>query len=255
MATLNNNAAIINLNILKRCGFYQMFAPSHKKMFGLNVYQLYFIVLTVLTQFIISIGNLGLLFDLDDTINNVDLFLVIFATSFNYLTVWKVAVLVINKTKILELLDVTDLNFLKSKQCRNNIKILYKYRNEALQLTNLFHNFCVFVIVEWMIFPIMINSFLSYKTDNQRLENVINRQYPVDVNTFNKYYFLFYVFESIIGIKTVYLVLLIDVLLLSIGWAIIFQYEVLAVSFKNIGHNENIKKGETTFFDQYLKII
>ncbi|KAL5243499.1 hypothetical protein ACI65C_010909 [Semiaphis heraclei] len=245
METCNDHSdhtAAINLKILKQCGFYQMFTPNSKKIFGWNVYLLSFIVLTVITQCLIGIGNFGFLFDLEDINTNVDLFLIIFATSFNYLTVLKVVILIFNKTKVLELLDVTDLKFLKSKHCRNNIEILYKYRDRALRLTNLYFNFCIFVLTQWITFPIMINSFVTYKKDNQRLENVINRPYLTDVNTFNKYYVLFYVFEAIIAIKSVYLVLMVDLLLLSIGWAIIVQYEVLAIAFKNIGHNENLQK-------------
>jgi len=58
----------------------------------------------------------------------------------------------------------------------------------------------------------------------------------------------------IIAIKSIYLVLMIDILLLSIGWAINVQYEVLAVAFENIGHNV-FRKGKTTFliFDHYFK--
>jgi len=254
METRNDHTAAINLKILKQCGFYQMFAPNSKNIFGWNVYFLSFIVLTVITQCLIGFGNLGFLFDLKDINTNVDLFLIIFATSFNYLTVLKVVILMFNKTKVLELLDVTDMKFLKSKHCRNNIEILYKYRDRALRLTNLYFNFCIFVLFQWVTFPIILNSFITFKKpDNQRLENVINRPYPIDINTFNKYYVLFYVFEAIIAIKSIYLLLMVDLLLLSIGGAIIVQYEVLASAFKNIGHNENLQNGKTKFLNVIKK--
>jgi len=38
---------------------------------------------------------------------------------------------------------------------------------------------------------------------------------------------------------------MIDLLLLSVGWAITVQYEVLAEAFKNIGHDVDHQKGET----------
>ncbi|XP_003243840.3 uncharacterized protein LOC100573389 [Acyrthosiphon pisum] len=251
METCNDHTCTINLNILKQCGFYQIFDPNSKKIFGWNVYRISFIALTVITQCLIGFGNCGFLFELEDTTDNIDLFLIIFSNSYFCLTEWKVVILIINRKKFLELLDVTDLIFLKSKQCRNNIKILCKHRIRALQLTNLYFMFCIFVIIEWIIFPIMINSFIAHKTENRRLENVVNRRYPVDVNTYNKYYILFYVFEIIIGVKTVYLVLMVDILLLSIGWAIIIQYEVLAEAFKNIGYNENLQKDHDHDVDDY----
>jgi len=91
--------------------------------------------------------------------------------------------------------------------------------------------------------------FYMRKNENQRLEGVLNRRYPLNVNTYNHYYVLFYALETIIGIQTIYTLLMIDILLLfSISWAIIVQYEILAVAFKNIGqHDANLYKGETTF--------
>jgi hypothetical protein len=154
-----------------------MFDSNTKKIFGWNIYKFSFIILTVITQCLIAVGNCGFLFELDDTINNMDLFLIIFSSSFNYLTVWKVIILMFNKSKILHLLDVTDLKCLKSKHCCNNIKILYKHRNKTLQRTKFYFNFCVLVIIQWVIYPIVINSFIANKNDNQRLENVINRRY------------------------------------------------------------------------------
>lgn len=255
MAILNNDVAAIHLNILKQSGFYQIFDPNSKKIFGWNIYRLSFISLTIMTQCLIGFGNCGFFFKLEDTINYIDLFLIIFSGSFNYLILCKVIILIFNRNKILDLLDVTCLKFLKSKQCYNNIEILYKHRNRALKLTQLYFNFCILVIIQWILCPIIINSFIADKNENRRLENVINRRYPITVNTYNQYYALFYIIETIIAIKSLYLILMIDILLLSIGWAITVQYEVLAVAFKNIGHDVNFQKGETTFlsFNHYFE--
>lgn len=255
MATFNDHTAAISFKILKQFGFYQMFELNTKKIFGWNVYQFSYITLIVVTQCLIVFGNCGFLFEIDDTINNIDLFLIIFSILFNYLIVSKVIILMFNKSKILQLLDVTDLKFLKSKQCRDNIKIFYKYRNKILQLTKLYFNFTVLVITQWVFYPIIINSFILKKTENQRLENIINRRYPITVNTYNQYYVLYYVIEMILAVMSLYLVAITDILLLSIGWAIIAQYKILTISFKNIGHNVNLQNGETTFlsFDHFLK--
>ncbi|XP_026806808.1 uncharacterized protein LOC113549619 [Rhopalosiphum maidis] len=242
MAVFNDHNAAINLKILKQCGFYQIFYPNGENIFGWNIYRLSFIALTVITQCLIGFGNCGFLFDLEDTIDNIDLFLIIFSNAFNYLTLWKVIILMFYRNKILDLMDVTSLKFLNSEHCQRNIKILYKHRNRALQRSKLYFNFCILVYIPWIIYPIIINSFVANKNDNRRLENIINRRYPMAVNTYNQYYVLFYIIETIIAIKSLYLVLMIDILLLSIGWAIIVQYEVLAVTFKNIGNIINLRK-------------
>jgi len=247
METFKDHTATINLKFLKQCGFYQIFDPNSKKIFGWNVYQLSFIVLIGISECLMCFGNCGFLFELEDTINNIDLFLVIFSNFMHYSNVLKLVILIFNRKKILDLFKVTDLMFLKSKHCRDNIQVLYKHRNRNLKLTNSYFYLGIIIIFQWFIFPIIINSFIAYKNDNQRKENIINRQYPVDINTFNKYYFLFYIFEFIIAMKSIYLIMMIDILLLSIGWAIIVQYEVLAVAFKNVGYNENLLKGENTF--------
>jgi len=252
MATFNDHTAAISFETLRQFGFYQLFESNTKKIFGWNVYQFSYITLIVITQCLIIFGNCGFLFELDDTINNIDLLLIIFSNSFNYLTVLKVFILMFNKSKIQQLLDVTDLNFFKSKQCRDNIKIFYKHRNKILQLSKLYFNFTVSVIIQWGFYPIIINSFIFNKTDNnRRLENIINRRYPVAVNTYNQYYALYYVIEAIIAVISLYLVAIIDILLLPVGWAIIVQNKILAISFKNIGQNVNLQNGETTFLSFY----
>lgn len=257
MAVFNDHNAAIYLKTLKQYGFYQIFFPNGENIFGWNmknIYRLSFIALTVIIQCLIGFGNCGFLIDLEDTINKTDLFIIIFSNIFNYHILCKVIILMFYRNKILDLLDVTSLNFLKSEQCLYNIKILYKHRNRVIQRTKLYYNFCMSVIIPWVLYPIVINLFVANKNDNRRLENIINRRYPMDVNTYNQYYVLFYIIEMIIAIKSLYLVLMIDILLLSIGWAIIVQYEVLAVTFKNIGHIVNFRKGETKYCC-VLKII
>jgi len=153
---------------------------------------------------------------------------------------------IFNRNKFLELLEVTDLQFLKSKYCHNNIKILYKHRDRALKLTSYFFMFIIFNTLAWPLFSLMINHFKE--NENERLENVINWRFPVNVNTYNQYFKLFWALETTIGIQMVYFVFIIDVLILSVGWAITIQYEVLAEAFKNMRHHVNVQKGETTFF-------
>jgi hypothetical protein len=258
MAVFNDHNAAIHLKTLKQYGFYQIFFPNGENIFGWNIKninRLSFIALTVIIQCLMVFGNCGFLFDLEDTIDKTDLFIIIFSNVFNFYILWKMIILIFYRNKILDLLNVTSLNFLKSEQCLYNIKILYKHRNRVIQSTQLYYKFCMSVLIPWFIYPIIINSFVANKNDNRRLENIINRRYPMDVNTYNQYYVLFYIIETIIAVKSLYLVLMIDILLLSIGWAIIVQYEVLAVTFKNIGHVVNLRKGETKFlcFENYFK--
>jgi len=247
MATFKDDSVAINLNILKQCGFYQIFDPNNKKIFGWNVYLLSFIALNVIFQCIFGFGNCGLLFEKDDMINISDLFLITFINSFDFIYLWKIAILMLNRKKILDLLDVTNLQFLKSKQCRNNIEILYKHRIRVLKITKLYLYLIIVVLVQWVSSSILINSFIVSKNENQRLESVLSRRYPLNVNTYNQYYVLFYALETIIGIQTIYALLMIDILLFSTGWAIIIQYEILSVAFKNIGQYVNLHKGKTTF--------
>jgi len=246
MVTFNDDGAAINLKIMKQCGFYQIFDPKSKKIFGWNVYLLSFITLTVITQCALIFGNCGFLMQLDDTINIVDVFLIIYYCLLNYLNLGKNIILMFKRNKILELLDVTDLQFLKSKQCRNNIKILYKHRNRILRLTNFFLNILIFGIVGWVLSPTVINYFKENKNENERLESILNWRFPVNVTTYNQYYGLIYVLELLSGMQTMYITFLIDILLLSVGWAISIQYELLAKAFENIGHH--VQKGETIFF-------
>ncbi|XP_022176583.1 uncharacterized protein LOC111037989 [Myzus persicae] len=240
--TFNDHTAAINLKMLKQFGFYQMFDPNSKKIFGWNVNQLSLIALIVITQCLLGLGNCGFLFELEDPMNNIDLFLNIFSTSHSCFITWKMIILMFNKKKILDLLNVTDLNFLKSQQCCNNNTILHKHRNRVLKLTNLYITITIVCAIQWIIFPIMVNFFITNKKDNHRIDSIINRRYPVDVKTFNKYYGLFFVIEMIMAIQSIYLIPMVDILLLSIGWAIVVQYEVLALAFMNMMDNVILQK-------------
>jgi len=62
----------------------------------------------------------------------------------------------------------------------------------------------------------MLNLFTENKKDNQPIDNVTNRRYPVNVKTFNEYYVLFFIFQTIETINSMYLLVIIDILI-SVG--------------------------------------
>lgn len=247
MDTFKEHEVAINLKLLKQCGFYQiMFNSSHTRIIGWNFYRFFFIIFIVITQCLIVFGNLGFFIKIDDTLSFVDYFLIIYANVHNLFLLFKMSLLINNAKQIWGIIEVAHLKFLKSTQCRKNLRVLDKHRNRVIKITNIYCIFCIIVIIQWIIFPLVIKIFKSYDQGNQRIQNIINMPYPVSIHTFNQYFIIFYIFETCMSVYLMYGLLMVDLFLLSFGWIIIAQYNVLAITFKRIGHEVTSQMGKNT---------
>jgi len=227
----------INIELYKFSRFYHVFDPNTTEIFGYHFYRFTGILLTVCIQVCVLFGLLGFLMEMEDTINYIERFIFIFVNSSNFLSVVKICVFVYKAKDTWDLFDVTRIHFLKSEQCckfRN--EILEKVRNKSIRLTNFIFGFATMTFIIWIIYPLVVNFFLI-KTDqnnHQRYQNIFNMRYPVSINTYNQYFFIFYAIEVIIGSFILYNSILIDTFLVSFCWVLIAQYEILSKAFENI---------------------
>lgn len=227
----------INLKLLKQCGYYGiMFNSNHARIMGINVYRFVFIVFIAIVQCILLFGNLGFFIRVDDTLRFVDYFLIMYGNVHNWFLLIKLCLLMNNAKKIWDVFEVAHLKFLKSAQCRKNFSVLNKHRNKVIKMTNVYCIFCIVVIIQWIIFPLVIKIFMSHNREDQRIQNIINMPFPVNTPTFNQYFIIFYIFETCMSVYLMYGLVMIDMFILPFGWVVIAQYKVLAVTFKGIGH-------------------
>jgi len=104
------------------------------------------------------------------------------------------------------------------------------------------------VILQWFIFPIVINQILNFENSNVRAQNIINLCFGVATLTYNKFVLIFYLLEITVTSLTVYILIMMDALIISLCSAIIYHQEVLIYAFKNIGYEDNSTISKIIFF-------
>lgn len=247
MNTFQNNNLAINLKLFKRCRFYHMFDSSNPKIFGFNVYRLSYFLFVLVEHAPLAFGNSGFFIKSDNILTPIAFCQLVYGEIQYYLSLWGAGIILYNANEIWDLFNVTRLNFFKSKHCHKNNTILYNHRTQSIRLTDYYYGFCIVVIIQWLIFPLIFNAFSTSENANERMLNVINFPYPIAKLTYNHYYYIFYVIEAILASFLMYTLFMIDIVVLSFGWIIIAQYEILAEAFSNIGFEINNQTGKTVF--------
>lgn len=234
---------IINLKLLKICGFYQMFDPTGAKIYKWNVYRLSFIAITLMSQLIFFFGYVGFFIEMEDNYSQVDYFLNANICIETYFSLWKVWILYYNADEIWELFDLTRLDFLRNKFNKKNANILRESRNRNTKITNLYLMVTIMAVVICLAVPLVINKFTTVNHDNQRFQNIVNLRFPVTINTYNHYYFIFYTMEWFFFLNLIYTMTVTDVFFITFCFAIIDQYKLLENITKNIGHEDEFESG------------
>jgi len=240
MDTFNEQNVIINFKLWKKLQFYQIFdLTSGTKIYGWNVHQLFFTVHTAFALIFNCYGTFGIVFTKSNTVSYVDLFDVFTTNTQIFLSLWRLFVLLNNTNRYLDLFKIAQINFLRSKQCSNYHKILYKHRDRLMMFTNCFLTYFVALVLQWIFIPLVINKFTIFENSNVRAKNIINYSFFVSTQTYNQYFIIFYIMELTIASITVYILIMTDILLISLCSTIVSQQGVLIHAFKNIGHEEN----------------
>lgn len=231
----------INLKLLKQWHFYQIFDSSNRKVFGLNVHQICFVMFAVVDQCFVCYGNAGSVFEKDDVVTNIDYFLIFYTNIHTYLSLWKFIVYLYNAKKILKVLNVTQVNFLTSETCCNYGEIPHKYRDKTIRFTNWYIIFSIVVIIQWLIYPLRINKFIISGNSNVRYKNIMNLRYDVSTQTYNQYIIIFVLMETTTLLFAMYFMVMTDLILISFCSAIITQQKYSFMRSKTSGTKTNLK--------------
>ncbi|KAL4090821.1 hypothetical protein QTP88_025591 [Uroleucon formosanum] len=244
MDDLRIEEVAIDLKLWKLYRFYHMLKPNNTKIFNCNVYRLIFFIYGAIVNCMVLYSTIGFFVEMDDMISDVDIFLVLFVMINFFFCSWRMCIILSKSNTICEVLKVSQLNFLKSKECLKHLNVLHDHRDRTIKITNYFFVFSVIVLIQWIIFPIMVTMFTASEVENTRLPNIMNLRFPVSTQTFNQYYFIFYLMEIAISTFPIYVIIVTDTLIMSFSLVIISQQEVLNRVFKSIGYEENLQSSK-----------
>lgn len=216
-----------------RFRLYHMFDPDAAEFRGRNAYRLACVLLIAFVQCSCMFGTLGFVAGTaDGTVSHVDAFLVAMSQVQVHQCTVKIALLLARADTVWSALDVARLRFLRSRPCRDRADMLHRYRDRAAHNARLYVTLIAAVFGQWIAFPLAYNAFAAPLT---RPAAVLGWRYPVTARAGHRYYAAFYALESVICLFCLYCVVVVDTLLVSLGWAVVAQYRVVCAAFGAVG--------------------
>lgn len=238
MAPLRDDESIINMALFRRFHFYQIFNPNSLKIFDFHVSRLIGVAVAAAVLCGLVFSAFSFVADTGNTVDRMDLLLIMFVYIINGISFVKTYAFLCKADVVWDLFDLTRADFLTSNRCRRNTAVLHRRRELSIKVTNYYQYYVMVVLAVWLIIPFVVNAFVTTGSPNARYQNIFNVRYPVTASVYNQYYYVFYGFESLVGLYLLYNGTLVDNFLFSMCWTIISQYEVLNLAFASIGHDD-----------------
>lgn len=229
---------------MKWYGFYKMFRPDGKTVFNRNIYRLSFVVFIVFVQCLIAFGTVRFFVEMKDATGVTDIVMYLDVVLYNYLYLWKTLVLLYKADVVWDVLNVTRLNFMTSQRCREHVWIIYECRDSVKKITNVYFCFTLVICCQWLTYPLVIDMFTTSEHADRRRQNIIDIPYPIDTDSYNRYYVVFYTLELMVLIFIGYGSIIVDSYVISLYWIITAQYEILIRAFEDVGHEERSQIGK-----------
>lgn len=247
MNSLGNNDVAFNLALFNKLRFYHIFEPNGTKIFNYNAYKIACVISIVYILSVNIWGLLGIMYTSGDEMDEIGFMQLLYSHLHCLQTSFKIAVCIYKADEIWDVLDVTRVNFMNSARCSKHIRILHEGRDTSIKITNFLYGFITLTIFVWFAFPLFVNVTTANGVINgRRYENILNFRFPVTTQSYNRHYVWFYAAEVIVTIYLGYSILNIDILLISLVYVFIAQYEMHARAFEDVGHDQDIRQGERT---------
>lgn len=237
MNLLKSNEVAINLKLFKLLRFYHLLNPSSRKVFNINFYRLTIIFFTIIFVFFTIYGQFGWFIKMDDHIDDITILMSIFHDTMSLTIVLKIILFVYNADEIWDIFIMTRVHLLKSNKCQKNVHMLQKYGKLSIRITQTISIALIGTVFIWGALPFVLNLIFAHKT-NQRMENILNHRFPVTIYTYNNYFILFYIIELALLSFALIIFLANDFFIISFGFNIMAQYEIITMAFEDIGYEE-----------------
>jgi len=248
MSAMENDEVLFTLGFYKWIHLYHMIDPNDYRIFNYHFHRLAAVLLIVTVQFFLLFGTIGIFLEMEDSVGIIDNTMKLGIFMCNVISVLRMSIIITNADKIWSLLDVMRVQFLKSQHCRKHRRILEKFKNKFSSYSKYLIIIYFTTVVLWMLYPLTVNIDIEKnRNGNVRYESILNLPYPVNINTFNQYFWIFYVIEIIILLYFT-IALVIDTFIISLCLVITVQYETLHKAFASIGNeNESDIKGKLNY--------
>lgn len=219
---------IFNLKMAKRIGLYQILDPNTKTIWTYNMYHLTLVIPMLITIITLMIFPIGLNFYKNDLFAFLYYSGLISALSFG---IFKISRFIYNSDNIWKCMDVTSFDFLSSYR-RYNRDVLRKWRKQVIRVTYAYGFLSLFIWLSWSFSPLIFNNTtIKIKKDESSYSAfrlcTLNLYYAVSDETFNNYFVVFYTLEQVIGITFLYFTILVDILIISLSFALTSQLETI----------------------------
>lgn len=238
MKSINNHEVALNLTYYKWILWYNVFDPNGKKIFNYNLSHFIGFIIIIFVQCSIFFGTWGFFWETKNTIDITAQMTFWFFMITNISCTLKYVVFIYKATETWNLLNVVKFKFLKSRYCFENIRKLKDCKTKISQFSNYVFCFLSIIFILWVIYPLVTNTNKKFNENpNEFYKNILSLRYPVTINTYNQYFYFFYVVEF--GIITYFAYnILVDNFVICICLIIATQYKILTQAFINIGRQE-----------------
>jgi len=228
---------IINIQLMKLIGFYQLLDPNATAIYGCNIFKLggYISVLFLILDIIMC--NISIYHSRYDFTVVVRYIMIMFAQLFTMIKM----LFIITKSDVLwKFISFTSTDFLSysgHQKC-----ILMNARTKSKKISNIFTMFWIVFVALLVLPPIIINeNYLNVtskeSTLNQYRYNVLNLLFSVSTQFYNDNFKVFYIFEAMSLTLYGYSMVIFDCMLISFCITISFQLKMIASSYKTLGYN------------------
>lgn len=240
MDTTDENQYVFNLNLLKRLGVYQILNPETRNIFGYNVYH----VVSVFIALPMLVVSILCPFGLYHLLNDITAFILYFGSVNNYLfSCYKMYIIVIHSKDIWDCVDVTRRDFMSYQ--KYDATVFNNWQNRIVRVMYTYLCVVSLPILIWFMSPcILQNTTVSYRnldgTYSTYRMNIINLYLIVSSETYNSYFYVFYLVELTIYVGFYFFSILFDILLGVLCFALSCQLETISDGIHSLGYGSSI---------------
>ncbi|XP_060876983.1 uncharacterized protein LOC132949888 [Metopolophium dirhodum] len=236
----SNSNRIFNQKLAKIFGFYQILDTETVTFLGRhNVYYRIFVFLIVCECLFSAIACLN---GLNYIVNNHNIIqaMVYFGFVVNALYGNYKMYIILNNSKVVwDCFSITNFDFTSyGIQGRHT---LTAWRNLSIKYTNKYSIFFLTILIMYVASPVVFSdSFIIIKNHDgsssaYRL-NLLNLYLFVSEETYNTYFYVFHIFESLGMVITTLFIIIFDTIVNTLALALTGQLQMISTAFESVGH-------------------
>lgn len=250
MKSAGNRVVLVNLALFDKLRIFNFFDPTSSKVLNCNNHCLTIILFLIATQSImIYCGYVYIMNTVfENGSNAMDSLQLAIANFYYFRGAITVLASAFNYQKLRDLF-FTRVNFSSTTKYSEHEGLMYDYREKSVFVTNLFAKGFGIVLLLWISFPLIVNAFMiqSDSITDHRYENVLNIPFGVSISKYNRFFFVFFVLEVVILLFVAYIITIFSVIVITLSYDFVAQYDVCFRAFQNIGYEPKFSNGKYCF--------